>query len=143
MCFKVTFERFVLVVAEVQDTAADEVEPTISRPEAEEALAAPFGGPDEVVLYSDPIERAALCCVELIRLRPLPHDNKRVAYKCMQEMLVRYPWAQFDADPEEISTKLDGLGEGTTGGDEFVDWVRAEVGIAAWLRYQQRGDATA
>ncbi len=119
------------------------MEPTISKTVAEEALTAPFGGPDEFVLYSDPVHEAALCCVELIRRRPLRQDNKRVAYKCIEEMLVRYPWAHFDADPKEIAAMLDGLGDESKDEDEFVDWVRAEAGMVAWLRYQQRGGTTA
>lgn len=141
MCPKLTFDRFVLIVAEAQDKGVDEVEATISKSKAEAALAAPFGGPDEFVLYSDPLERAARCCAAVIDHRPLPQDNKRVAFKCMEEMLVRYPWAQFDADRREIESKLDELGEGAIDADEFVFWVRAEAGLAVWLRYQLRPTA--
>lgn len=143
MSDRLTFKRYVSVVAEERDASVDEVEPTISRLVAEEALEAPFGGPDKYVLYSDPLRDAGVCCVEHIRLRPLRCDNKRVAYKCMQEMLVRYPWAQFDADEEKIEEMLDGVGDGSKDEVEFVEWLRAEVGMVAWLRYQQRGDTTA
>jgi hypothetical protein len=143
MSAPLTFSRFVLVVAEERDASADEVEPTIDKAVAEEALIAPFGGADEFVFYSDPILEASLCCVELIRRRPLQHDNKRVAYKCLHEMLARYPWAHFDADPKKIAEMLDGVGDGSTDEDEFVEWVRAEAGMVSWLRYQQRGGATA
>jgi prophage maintenance system killer protein len=143
MSSELTFSRFVLIVAEERDASADEVEPTISKKAVEEALTAPFGGPDELVLYSDPILEAALCCVELIRRRPLHHDNKRVAYKCLHEMLVRHPWAHFEADSEKVAEMLDGLGDESKDEDEFVDWVRAEAGVVAWLRYQQRGGPTA
>lgn len=141
MCRKLTFDRLVLIAAEVQDKGADAVEATISRAKAEAALAAPFGGPDEFVFYSDPVEQAALCCAAVIDHRPLPHDNKLVAYKCMEEMLVRYPWARFEADRNEIASKLDDLGEGRIDADQFVFWVRAEAGLAIWLRYQLRPTA--
>lgn len=141
MCSKVTFDRFVLIAAEVQDKGVDEVEATISRPKTEAALAAPFGGPDDHVLYSDPLERAALCCAAVLSQRPLPHDNKRVAYRCMEEMLVRYPWAQFEADRRDIAVKLDDLGDGKIDADQFVFWVRSEAGLAVWLRYQLRPTA--
>lgn len=143
MNYRLTLDHFVCIVAEERDSSAEEVEPTILNSVAEEALAAPFGGPHEYVLYSDPIKDAGRCCVEVIRRRPLRCDNKRVAYKCMQEMLVRYPWAQFDADPQKIEEMLDGVGDGSIDEDEFVDWLRAEAGMVAWLRYQQRGNATA
>jgi prophage maintenance system killer protein len=141
MCCKLTFDRFVLIAAEVQDRTADSVEATISRAKAEAALAAPFGGPNEFVLYSDPLEQAALCCAAVIDHRPLPHDNKRVGYRCMEEMLVRYPWAGFEADRREAASKLDDLGAGRIDADEFVFWVRAEAGMAVWLRYQLRPKA--
>ena len=141
MCCKLTFDRFVLIAAEAQDKGAHEVEAMISRSKVETALAAPFGGPDEFVLYSDPLEQAARCCAAVIDQRPLPYDNKRVAYKCMEEMLVRYPWARFEADRREIESKLDELGEGEIDADDFVYWVRAEAGLAVWLRYQLRPTA--
>jgi prophage maintenance system killer protein len=141
MCCKLTFDRFVLIAAEVQDKGADEVENMISRSRAEAAMAAPFGGPDEFILYSDPLERAALCCAAVISQRPLPHDNKRVAYQCMEEMLVRYPWAQFEADRRDVASKLDDLGDEKIDADQFVFWVRAEAGLAVWLRYQLRPTA--
>lgn len=141
MCSKLTFDRFVQIAAEVQDKGANEVEATIARSKAEAALAAPFGGPDDFVLYSDPLERAARCCAAVIDRRPLPHDNKRVAYKCMEEMLVRYPWAQFEADQRRISAKLDDLGAKAINEDEFVFWARSEAGIELWLRYQLRATA--
>lgn len=141
MCCKLTFDRFVLIAAEVQDKGVGEVKATISKSKVETVLAAPFGDPDEFVLYSDPLEQAARCCAAVIGHRPLPHDNKRVAYKCMEEMLVRYPWAQFEADRHEIASKLDDLGEGKIDADQFVFWVRAEAGLAVWLRYQLRPTA--
>lgn len=141
MSCKLTFKRFVLIAAETRDASPDEVEPTISRAKAMTALAAPFGGPDELVLYSDPAEQAARCCVAVIHNRPLAEDNKRVAYKCLLEMLVRYPWAHLDPEPQKIAEMLDGLGDGTVDEEEFVFWVRAELGLAVWLQYQARATA--
>jgi hypothetical protein len=136
MCNKLSISRFELITAEVYDTSVDDLE--YDRSKAEAALAAPFGGPGEFVLYSDPVEMGSRCCVELIVRRPLPHDNKRVAYLCLQEMLARYPWAQFDAKPQKIAEMLDGLGSGSKGEAEFILWVRSEIGRAAVRRYDLR-----
>jgi hypothetical protein len=125
-----------LITAEVYDTSVENLE--YDRSKAEAALAAPFGGPGEFVLYSDPVDTASRCCVAFIAQRPLPHDNKRVAYKCFEEMLARYPWAQFDAKSQKIAEMLDGLGNGTKGETEFLLWVRSEIGRVAVLRYEQR-----
>jgi|SRR5215213_148437 len=141
MCNKLSISRLELITAETYDTSVDDLR--YDRSKAEAALAAPFGGPGEFVLYSDPVEMASRCCVAFIAMRPLPHDNKRVAYKCFQEMLVRYPWAQFDAKPQKVAEMLDGLGNGTKGETEFLLWVRSEIGRAAVQRYELRFGATA
>jgi len=124
---KLTYQRFVLIVAEAKDTGIDEVEPTISRSKAEAALETPF---DEMTLYPEPVEQAARCCVAIIRERPLPCDNKRVGWNCMLEMLVRYPWAPIDPHRKQIAAKLDGLGDGTVEEEDFVRWVRRQVALA-------------
>jgi hypothetical protein len=141
MCGRLTFERFALITATVYDASVDEVEPTISRSRAEAALAAPFPGPDELVLYPDPVEQAAICGAAIVHRRPLLHSNKRVAYECMGEMLVPYQWPLPDEAEAEVAEKLDRLGERKMGDDEFVEWVRAHVGRGAWLRYQRRSGA--
>jgi prophage maintenance system killer protein len=137
---QLTYNDFVLIAAAVFDAPAAAVESRISRRTAEAALAAPFGGPDEIVLYPDPAEQAAICCCSIVRSRPLDCCNKRVAYECMREMLVRsgYTWPRLGEDPEEISATLDRFADGAIGEAEFVLWVRARVGLGEWLRY--RGD---
>ncbi|HEX6456954.1 MAG TPA: hypothetical protein VF009_10615 [Solirubrobacterales bacterium] len=140
---KLTFKRFVLITARVKDASADEVEPTISRSRAEAALGAPFGGADDLILYSEPVEQAARCCAAIIRERPLTCDNKHVAWDCMLEMLARLPWAPIDPAPKTIGAKLDELGDETIDEDDFVRWVRKEVGRAEVLRYERRREIRA
>jgi hypothetical protein len=140
---KLTFQRFVLIVAEAKDMAADEVEPMISRSKSEAALAAPFADSDELVLYPEPVEQAARCCAAIIRHRPLPCDNKHVAWDCMLEMLARLPWAPMDPERKKVSKKLDELGDEMIDEDEFVRWVRAQVAAAELARYERRGEVRA
>ena len=135
---ELTIPLFEAITSEVYDAGVDEVGPLIDRPKAAAALGMPFGGPGELVLYSDPVDTGSICCEALIRCRPLPHDNKRVAYRCLQEMLARYPWAQFEAKPRKIAEMLDGLGDGSKGVDDLNLWVRAEVGHVAIERYERR-----
>src|SRR5215469_10048797 len=135
MYSRLTFERFVLITAALYDLPVDEVEPEISRPRAEAALASPFPGPDEIVLYPNPVEQAALCCAAVIRQRPLPHGNKRIGFECMREMLIwsEDPWPGEGA--EGTDEMLDGLADGTVDEADFVLWARAQVGLALWRRY--------
>lgn len=143
MSDKLSFERFALITAEVYDASVDEVEAKISRSKAEAALSAPFPGPDEIVLYPDPVQQAAICCAEIIRRRPLPHDNKRVAHDCMGEMLVNYQWLLPSEDDSEAGKKMDEWGRSEMTEAAFVEWVRAYVGRTTWQRYERRGGATA
>ncbi|HXQ88168.1 MAG TPA: hypothetical protein VN733_00890 [Solirubrobacterales bacterium] len=138
MCSRLTFERFALIAAALYDAPVDEVEEEISRSRAEAALAAPFPGPDEIVLFPNPVEQAALCCAAIIRQRPLPHSNKRVAYECLREMLIwsEDPWPGEEA--EDVEAMLDGLGDGIVDEADFVFWARAQVGLDVWRRYQRR-----
>jgi hypothetical protein len=143
MYTRLTFERFALIAAALYGAPVDEVEPEISRPGAEAALAAPFPGPDEIVLYPNPVEQAALCCAAIIRRRPLPHSNKRVAYECMREMLIWSPDPWPGDGAEDVKEMLDGVADGTVDEVEFVLWARAQVGFDVWRRYQRRRGATA
>lgn len=122
-----TYRWFALITAENWDVSVEEVEPGIDRSKVEAARAAAFGGPDEIVLYPEPVGQAAVFCAELIRLRPLVKDNKEVAFNCMLEVLTRYEWTRFDATRREISKKLDELDD-VAMVPEFVRWVRESVG---------------
>jgi hypothetical protein len=135
---RLTFSRFAMITAEAYDVSIEEAESMISRARAEAALTASSPAAGEFVLHPEPVEQAARCCIAVIRLRPLPHDNKRVAYRCMQEMLARYQWGAFNAKPRKIAAMLDGLGNGSIEDWEFVLWVYAQVGRTAWLRYWRR-----
>jgi prophage maintenance system killer protein len=136
-----SFKELLLVAEFFLDVSFDELERAICRPLAEAALRAPFVGIGEIELYPDPVEKAAICCIEIIRHRPLPFGNKRVGYECMREMLARgaYPWATENAD--DIFEMLNRVEARTISDGQFVRWVKARVGLGEWLRY--RGEATA
>ncbi|MGH7100656.1 MAG: type II toxin-antitoxin system death-on-curing family toxin, partial [Stellaceae bacterium] len=56
---------------------------------ADSALHAPAASFEDVELYPDVIDKAAVLCVRLARNHPLPDGNKRVAYLAMIEFLAR------------------------------------------------------
>lgn len=95
-------------------------------PEAESALAAPFASFGGVSFYSDPIQRAAICCSRVVRNHPLPDGNKRVGYECMREMLERseIPWPRPGEDAEEIAFAVEGLAAREISEADFISWVR-------------------
>jgi hypothetical protein len=136
-----TYSCFAVIAAEKRDLSVEELEPRIDRSKVEAARAAAFGRPGEIVLYPEPVGQAGVLCAELIRLRPLDEDNKKVAFDCMLELLSRYEWKWFAATRGEIAKKLDGLGAGTIGVPEFVLWVRAKVGRGESAWYERRATA--
>jgi death on curing protein len=139
------FERLglvdLLLIAEaVLDRPAEELIRVIDISSAELALGAPFAAFHGFDFYPDPVQRAAICCSRIIRNRPLPEGNARVAYTCMREMLDRggYPWPEPSRGGAlEISGALERLAAGTLSEAEFVDWVRSRVAAGQQLQGQR------
>lgn len=119
-----------LVIAEaVLDRPAEELARIVLISGAESALAAPFATFAGVVFYSDPAERAAICCSRIIRNHPFPDGNKRVAYECMREMLERagLPWPRPSEDAVKIADTIEALAARELSEAAFVIWVRTRV----------------
>lgn len=136
MLSRLSFKEMLLIAEVFLGDSFDDLERGVCRPLAEAALAAPFAMVGDLHLYPDPVERAAVCCLEIIRHRPFPEGNKLVGFECMREMLCigAYPWVNEDLD--EIVEVLN-LVEGRAISDgQFVRWVKARVGLGEWLRYQ-------
>jgi death-on-curing protein len=112
-------------------------------PSAESALAAPFATFAGIDFYSDPVERAAICCSRIVRNHPFPDGNKRVGYECMREMLERggFPWSRPSEDAAEIADVVERLaGRALTEG-AFVNWVRTRVVLGERLRDESADDS--
>jgi len=135
---KPTFRRFVFITAAAQDVSADEAEAWIDRERVEAAFEAAYGSHSEAVLYPDLFESAARCCYELVCHRPLPSDNKRVAYDCMLDRFAQSHWAPLDPPAREIERKLDAIGTAAIDVDAFFAWVRFELGKAQVREYDRR-----
>jgi death-on-curing protein len=118
-----------LIAEKILGVAAEELARIVLVPSAESALAAPFATFDEIDFYSDPAERAAICCSRIVRNHPFPDGNKRVAYECMREMLERdgLSWPRPSEDGEEIAEMVEGLAARTISEAEFVSWVQART----------------
>ncbi len=140
MWSRLSFEDLLEISEFFLEVSFDELERAICKPLAEAALAAPFAWIGTLELYPDPVEKAAVCCLEIIRYRPLPYGNKQVGYECMREMLAlgACGWANEGAD--DIVAILDRVEARTISDGQFVRWVKARVGLGEWLRYQ--GEAT-
>ena len=119
-----------LLIAEaVLNRPAEQLARVVLIPNAESALAAPFASFGGVDFYSDPAERAAICCSRIIRNHPFPDGNNRVGYECMREMLDRagLPWPRPSEDAEQIVAAVEALASREWAEDEFVHWVRTRI----------------
>jgi death on curing protein len=115
-----------LLIAEaVLGEPAEHLAHAVDLPRADSALAAPFATFGTIDCYPDPAQRAAICCSRIIRNHPFPDGNKRVAYRCMREMLERseIPWPRPSEDAEEITTMIECLAGREVSERAFVAWL--------------------
>jgi prophage maintenance system killer protein len=123
-----------LLIAEaVLGEPAEHLHRTISLWRVELALAAPFASVGGVDFYSDPVERAAICCSRLVRNRPFPRGNRKIAYLCMTELLEQAGLALSPQGKREVGDATRALEAGTLSEEEFVAQVRS------WISYEGRG----
>jgi death-on-curing protein len=122
---------FLLIAEAVLASPAEDLARVTRIPAAESALAAPFASFGGIDFYTDPTERAAICCSRIIRNHPLPDGNKRLGYECMREMLERsgISWPRPSEDVDEIASTIEGLAARTVSERDFVSWVRRRTEI--------------
>lgn len=95
----------------------------------ESALAAPYAGFGEFLLFPDFEQRAAVLCSRLIRNHPLPDGNKRSAYITMI-YYVEVNGRRFnddERDHNEIAATIEDLAAGLLSETAFTEWVRARL----------------
>jgi prophage maintenance system killer protein len=119
-----------LAIAEgVLGEPAERVQHRVSIPLAQAALAESFASFGGIYFYSDPVQRAAICCSRIIRHRPFPRRNSWIAFECMREILERErcSWTRSLGDAAEVSDMVEALAVGTLSEEKFVSWVRSRV----------------
>ncbi len=93
---------------------------------AESAVAQPkmtFGGED---FYPTLADKAAALGFSLIKNHAFIDGNKRVGHAAMEVFLV-INGHQIDCDVDEQERVIKSVAAGTTGREEFTEWVRAHV----------------
>ena len=126
---RLTFEHFLWIAEAVLRISYDELEGLACPFRAGSALNAPFARVCGAYLFPDPVDQAAITCLQLLRTRPLPlgdRSNRMVAYECMREMLVLggCRWSRVDEDADDVAETLEGVETGTVGLAEFIRRVR-------------------
>ncbi|HEX5146872.1 MAG TPA: Fic family protein [Conexibacter sp.] len=96
---------------------------------AEAALAAPFAAFGGSERYEGLALKAAVLCSRLLRNRPLPDGNARVAYVCMVELIRRNGRAWRPLAPaRECARVVERLAARELGERDFAAWVSAQIG---------------
>ena len=131
-----TFDDLMQIAATLYRVPVETLEERVCIFRAQSSLAAPFVRVDGVLFHRDPVERAVICALRVIRTRPFPGDrNTEVGFWCMREMLLRsqYVWLLPEEDAEEIEEVLKQVEAGTMSDTAFRRWVRDRVKLGTGL----------
>jgi len=120
-----------LVIAEIESGVRAEQLARIPRvlQLAEAALAAPFAGFGEVELHPTLAEKAAVLLVRIATYHPLPDGNKRTAYTCMREFLIRngLPFAHEDDNLMKTAETIEQLAARQLSEEQAKLWMTART----------------
>jgi death-on-curing protein len=90
----------------------------------ESALAAPYAGFGDFVLFPEFHQRAAVLCSRLVRNHPLPDGNKRSALTSMLVLIDRNGHTFDDADQDNVAETVENLAATLISELAFIEWVR-------------------
>jgi hypothetical protein len=126
---QLSFDDLMEIASLALETPAELLKNTVCIFRAQAALAAPFVRSFGVDVYKDPVERAVICALLLIRWQPFLTGNTEVAAWCLREMLVRshYIWLHPHEDVEEIMELLKRVEAGSISQAAVLRSVRRRV----------------
>jgi len=131
-----SFDDLMQIAETVYGVPAEILEGQVCIFRAQASLAAPFIRVRGVLLHPDPVERAVICALRMIRTRPFPGRRNTVAgFWCMREMLVRshYLWLRPGEDAKEIDRVLRQVEARAKSDAEFLRWVQDRVELGTGL----------
>jgi hypothetical protein len=126
---RLSFEDLMKIAEALLGVPAAVLERSVCIFRAESSLAAPFARAYGADLHPDPVERAVICALRMIRSRPFLKGNPAIGYACMRLMLHRsnYLWLRHGEDAKETSETLERLEAAPRNQREFLCWVRSKV----------------
>jgi hypothetical protein len=130
-----TFDDLMEVAENALDVPAEILRKTVCVFRAQAALAAPFIRVFGRDIYDDPVERAVICALLMIRWQPFLAGNVEVAAWCLREMLVRshYIWIRPEEATEAIMKMLERVEAGTMSDAVVLRAVRRRVRLGTGL----------
>lgn len=123
---RLRFEDLMKIAEALLGVPSSALERTVCVFRAESSLAAPFARAYGADLHPDPVERAVICALRVVRSRPFLRGNTEIAYACMRLMLWRsnYLWLRQGDDTDEPLKQLE---TGPLNQRAFLRWVRERV----------------
>ena len=132
---QLSFDDLMEIAANALQVPIELLEATVCIFRAQAALAAPFVRAAGLDVYEDPVERAVICALLMIRWHPFLAGNADVAAWCLREMLVRshYIWLRPDEDAEAIMELLERVEAGSISQAAVLRSVRRRVRLSTGL----------
>lgn len=126
---RLSFDDLIEIAETALEVPGEILEKTVCVFRAQSALSAPFVRFFGIDVHQDPVERAVVCALQLVRRRPFLAGNTKVAAWCMREMLLRshYIWLRPEEDAEGIMEMLNRVEARTMSDLAFHRWVRRRV----------------
>ncbi|HKH64064.1 MAG TPA: hypothetical protein VKA35_01225 [Solirubrobacterales bacterium] len=132
---RLSFDDLIEIAAIALEVPPELLEKTVCVFRAQAVLAAPFIRLFGADVYDDPVERAVICALLMIRWQPFLAGNTDVAAWCLREMLVRshYIWLRPDEAADEILKMLERVEAGTISDAVVLRSVRRRVRLGTGL----------
>ena len=122
---RLNVEDLLLIGEQVLGVPAERLARVTSLAAAAAAMAAPFALDRGRLRHPTLAEQAAVLCVRLVRDRPLPDGNRRVALLAMLELVARNHgiWTPPRGGQEELADTIELVAAGELSEGAFAAWV--------------------
>jgi len=132
---QLSFDDLMEIAANALQVPIEFLRATVCVFRAQAALGAPFARIEGKDLFKDPVKRAVICGLLVIRWHPFLTGNTEVAAWCLREMLVRshFIWLHPEEDAKAIMELLERVEAGTISQAAVLRSVRRRVRLSTGL----------
>jgi death-on-curing protein len=124
---RLSIEDLLLIAEAVLGVPAERLARVTRLGAAASALAAPFAAHEGHELYPTIGDKAAILCSRLVRNRPLPDGNKRVALLAALELVARNHGVWMPPQQDALAAAIERLAAHELSEAAFAAWIRAHV----------------
>jgi hypothetical protein len=132
---QLSFDDLMEIAANALQVRIELLQATVCVFRAQAALGAPFVRVYGKDVFKDPVKRAVICALLMIRWHPFLAGNTEVAAWCLREMLVRshFIWLRPEEDAEAIMELLERVEAETISDAVVLRAVRRRVRLSTGL----------